>query len=543
MKFRMMKRHVLAVVSLTAVCAWGYPTAKELEVSQPMVHELMAPAIREGKFAEAAASAIGFSKEAETEAAKLLFLRGAVELYARAGDDAKAAETFTALLGTVKEVPFAEQEQILLSAGRALSKSGHTERILALYREVRMRGWMDRELKTAQDALAKSPRSAAARLRAGNAYAVLGDWAKALEYLGGADGEIAPLAREDAGGEAAAEKLADGWWKAGDDAPSAEVKAAYRARAAAYYRKALTVGSLAGLRKTLAERRVEEAGKTGSPIEAGFGAIAYQALYCVVDLSKGPKANSYPVAYLTSEPEGWTQEKGWPDEYKTKKLVLRRVPAGAYNHNEKEVTLTKPFYIGIFEVTQKQYQLVMGGNPSHFPGEKRPVEQVSYDTIRGKSSGAQWPSSSAVDAVSFLGRLRIRTGLEFDLPTDAQWEYACRADTTTAFCCGDHANGAYMWYASNSSDQTHDVGLKKPNAWGLYDMHGNVCEWCLDWNGKFEYGTNPKGPSSGAKRRVRRGGSWKNNPRLSTSSIRDHCYPSNGHNTIGFRLVRNLSAQ
>ena len=114
----------MAIIAVTAVCAWGYPTAKELEAAQPLLNELMAPAMRGGKPAEAAASAVEFAKDAETEAAKYLLLRGAVDLYARAGDDAKASETFTALLGAVKDDPFTEQERILLSAGRALSKSG-----------------------------------------------------------------------------------------------------------------------------------------------------------------------------------------------------------------------------------------------------------------------------------------------------------------------------------------------------------------------------------------------------------------------------------
>ena len=267
-------------------------------------------------------------------------------------------------------------------------------------------------------------------------------------------------------------------------------------------------------------------------------------LYCVVDLSGGPSATSYPVTYSSSNPMLYFTG----NNYKMEWLVLRKIPAGSFimgsdQRNESHrVTLTKPFYIGVFEVTQKQWELVMGSNPSYYKGEMRPVECV-YNTIRGSSGGAEWPSSSAVDSDSFLGRLRARTGLEFDLPTEAQWEYACRAGTTTVYSYGDSADESYMWYKqSGSSYTTHDVGTTwgSGNKWGLRDMHGNVWEWCLDWYGTLAYGTDPKGSSSGSGR-VLRGGSWSSSADYCTSSSRINNGPSFGSSYFGFRLARTLS--
>ena len=234
-------------------------------------------------------------------------------------------------------------------------------------------------------------------------------------------------------------------------------------------------------------------------------------VYFVIDLSGGPDAAAYPVSYLWS-----IQSDDWLDEYKTTKLVLRRIPAGSFvmgsdqTNKSRRVTLTKPFYMGVFEVTQRQWELVMGSWPGSSPsssygrGDAYPAYYVSYNDIRGSSSGARWPAPSAVDASSFLGRLRAKRGLEFDLPTEAQWEYACRAGTTTAYYWGDAMDGSYAWYYGNSGSKTHPVGTKLPNAWGLYDMSGNVWEWCRDCYGTLAYGTDPKGSASGSSR-VERG--------------------------------------
>ena len=273
-------------------------------------------------------------------------------------------------------------------------------------------------------------------------------------------------------------------------------------------------------------------------------------LYCVIDLSGGSSADAYPVKYMSAPPSGGFNST----EYKTSQLVLKRVDAGSFVMGEdpsdesQRVTLTQAFYMGLYEVSQRQWELVTGSNPcSSTPygeGDAYPVHWVSYDDIRGTSVGAEWPASNAVDSSSFLGKMRTRTGLGLDLPTEAQWEYTCRADTTTTYSYGDSADGTYMWYSTNSSGASHEVGTKLPNPWGFYNMHGNVWEWCLDWYGSFAYGANPKGVSSGSDR-VLRGGCWNYDASDCTSSdqSRRSSLSSNRHGNGGFRLSRTLPAE
>ena len=273
-----------------------------------------------------------------------------------------------------------------------------------------------------------------------------------------------------------------------------------------------------------------------NPTNVTFVVMYCDEVYLIVDLSAGEKASFYPVSYLGSVPSG-----GWTDKYKTTKLVLRRIPAGSFMmQNMSKVTLTAPFYIGVYEVTHKQYELVMGQRSSLGKGDMRPADP-SYDMIRGSSLGALWPASSDVDATSFMGKLRNRTGLHFDLPTEAQWEYACRAGTSTTYYWGDSIDDRYVWFAGNAG-QTQVVGTKLPNDWGLYDMSGNVWEWCLDWGSKLEYGIDPKGGTGEIYgwRRLLRGGAYSANRDYCTSFLRFVDNPSYQYDDGGIRLVRNL---
>jgi formylglycine-generating enzyme required for sulfatase activity len=189
---------------------------------------------------------------------------------------------------------------------------------------------------------------------------------------------------------------------------------------------------------------------------------------------------------------------------------------------QHQVRITRGFYIGAHEVTQEQYAKVMGKNPSKRLGARNPVERVSWD-----------------DAVEFCARLS-KEGCTYRLPTEAEWEYACRSGSTAAYCSGDDPRELekYAWYESNSGEQTHEVGVKQPNAWGLYDVHGNVWEWCQDWYGDYARGPieDPVGPTSGTYRVVR-GGSWFDYPVPLRCASRGRDSPSNRPDDHGFRVV------
>ena len=204
---------------------------------------------------------------------------------------------------------------------------------------------------------------------------------------------------------------------------------------------------------------------------------------------------------------------------------------GATSEQGSEISDEKPvhsvtlsgYYIGKTEVTQALWQAVMGSNPSYFEGDDLPVEQVSWD-----------------DCQEFIRKLNSLTGQNFRLPTEAEWEFACRGGNNSRGYkySGSNYIDNVAWYNGNSGDKTHPVATKSPNELGIYDMSGNVWEWCADWYGDYSSGrqTNPKGPYSGSGR-VSRGGCWGGGARGCRSSFRNGDFPAGRIGDLGLRLA------
>ncbi|MFH1137461.1 MAG: SUMF1/EgtB/PvdO family nonheme iron enzyme, partial [Pseudomonadota bacterium] len=197
------------------------------------------------------------------------------------------------------------------------------------------------------------------------------------------------------------------------------------------------------------------------------------------------------------------------------------------NERLHSVTISRDFYLQTTEVAQGQWRAVMVDNPSEFKdcGDDCPVGQVSWE-----------------DAQAFVARLNAQEGTDkYRLPTEAEWEYGARAGSGAAYCFGDDVSRLtdYAWYGNNSGEKTHAVGGKEPNAWGLYDMHGNFWEWCQDWYDDYpsDFGVGPAGPSFGSSR-VLRGGSWVDSPGFCRSAVRSGDDPGNRFDVLGFRLAR-----
>ena len=224
-------------------------------------------------------------------------------------------------------------------------------------------------------------------------------------------------------------------------------------------------------------------------------------------------------------------------------MEFKLIPAGTFimgdarvdkDWTPHEVILTTSFKMGVHEVTQAQYEQVMGVNPSEFKGANKPGEMVSWE-----------------EAVEFCRRLselpaEKAAGNVYRLPTEAEWECASRAGTNTKYSFGDDASDLeqYAWYYDNSDRKTHSVGGKKPNAWGLCDMHGNVLEWCQDWMGAYPSGnvTDPTGPVEGSSP-VIRGGSWTDPAETCRSAIRFWSVPSDRYRDLGFRVCLSPSGK
>ncbi|MGO8747823.1 MAG: formylglycine-generating enzyme family protein [Thermoguttaceae bacterium] len=233
------------------------------------------------------------------------------------------------------------------------------------------------------------------------------------------------------------------------------------------------------------------------------------------------------------------------------KMELVLIPAGefmmgspdsddgafAWEQPQHRVRITKPFYLGKYPVTQGQYERVMGKNPSWFCKSGAGKDKI------GETETSQFPVEQVLweEAMGFCKRLSEKEKKKYRLPTEAQWEYACRAGSTTRYCFGDDETqlGDYAWFGGTAGLQTHPVGQKKRNAWGLYDIHGNVWEWCQDWYERYQANSptdDPTGPTTSSYR-VFRGGSWFDDARYCRSACRKSDMPEARRRDLGFRVV------
>ena len=521
------KTWLAAVGCACTLAASGMPTQAELEKAQGLVTELMRSDVanfneRKMSAADVATAALKYAGEAQSEAARFLLLKGAFFYRVRAEDYDGAMDVISKIRHDINDVPDTTLVKILSGAVRRIPRKSAGK----LY-DLRNRIRYVQEAKDLTAKIKANPSDKSLRTALGERYALLGEWDKAILEFAAGEGHVAKAAALEQSADAKPCDVADAWWEVAG-AEDSDISLAYRVHAVRFYRTALADGALSDLKKIIAANRIEEVKAEGLLDELpGAG-----ALYCVIDLSAGPNARKYPVSYLDAEPKG-----GWTDEYKAIKLVLRRIEPGKFMMGGKyEVTLTKPFYCGVFEVTQKQYELVKGANSPSTKDDMRSVRYVSWNAIRGDSATYNWPSSVNVDPSTFMGKIRARTGLNFDLPTEAQWEYACWAGTTNDVNIAKHKPDGIRGYPMV-------VGSYRPNAWGLYDMHENVWEWCLDWSDREDQVllmssgvTDPVGPSSGGWRVVR-GGCWDNRVGDCPSFSRIHTVPWYVHSCIGFRLV------
>jgi formylglycine-generating enzyme required for sulfatase activity len=269
-------------------------------------------------------------------------------------------------------------------------------------------------------------------------------------------------------------------------------------------------------------------GKVESTLNDSFGKMD------VVDFGEGVKlemvlvpAGKFKMGFTMKE---LVELKIEIQEYLNKKFFKKEIGKEELDEVDKvmnkqgkqhEVMLTKPFYMGKYEVTQEQWQAVMGNNPSATKGGKLPVTNVSWD-----------------DCQDFIKKLNSKTDGGYRLPTDSEWEYACRAGTTTAYSFGDKMTPKDANYDDSKIGKPVAVGNYKPNVFGFYDMHGNVSEWCEDWHGEYPFAvTDPKGPATGEDR-VLRGGSFIYSVSITRSSLRNGIPPSYQFKDTGFRLAR-----
>ena len=524
--------------------ASSVPSSSEIAALMPKIKELTQDdftALKSKKKtnAETADALLSYISDGDEPAAKFIIRQMAFRQYVLGSAFDKADKLYTSA-----------RSEYGVEYALALAAPSRQKMFKAAARELKDRIIADdkssKGISAIKSKLAKTPGDAKLHEQLGMEYVACGDWESALRAFRSGNGDIAKIAAwelsDEKGGDYNAAKVAGFWWTLAEGEKNRQAADIVKLHAADWYKKAVALNLLTGLDAKIANRRIEEV--ESSEAQTLVKERTEKGLYMIVDLTKvGKRA----VSYLDETPKG-----GWSDDYRTKKMAFRRIDPGSFEYMPgKSFKITKPFYIGVFEVTQKQYEMTMKTNPSEFKGDMRPVGNVRYIDIRGKNKGFGWPKDSKVDDDSYLGKLRKRIGLEFDLPTEVQWEYSCRAGTK-----GDYnIDGIEMTKLGKCkengglNDHHVKVGSFLPNAWGLYDMHGNVWEFCLDrgkdffgwvwfdWNSEpKETDTDPRGPATGASR-ILRGGDAASTPPLCRSSSRCRVDSGIAGGLAGFRLV------
>ena len=485
----MMKKHLATLAAaLLAGTTLAFPTQLEIRKVAPVVESLIEGDLRAADSgasprAKVAEKIHGLVGDADTDAARWLLLRHAFVQYAKAPDHGRAAEVMAEILEAFPDIAPGTALALIDRNVRNLRR-GESDELIALRDTLQMR--------KACAAVTANPK--ASQTRKAEALCLTGQWRKGLAAFARIKSDAGAFAERELKSEKPSMEAADFWW---DYESPLDTCGGFRAHAVEIYERVLDEGGVGGLRRKLAETRIAEH-QTRATLSSGTNVSASRrqgGLYMVIDLS----GRRYRVSYLDAAPSKWR------DEYKTRKIVLRRIDATSGS-----------YYTGVFEVTEAQWDRVMGGSSMSM----RPKVFVSYNAVRGDSNVYDWPNTDKVDTNRFIGRLRERTGLEtLDLPTEAEWEFAARAGVTTRWLCGDSTDGLgdYAWYSENSGDQTHEVGTLKPNAWGIYDVHGNVWEWCLN--------------------RVLRGWAYCGGASGCAFATRNNDKPSNGWASYGVRLA------
>ncbi len=490
-------------------------------------------------------------------------------------DDRKALAD--AALGLVKQAIDAES----LDAGEEAMKTANglagkvhdrdlTQRVRAAQKQLAELGRAAADVEAARETLKQKPDDPDANLALGKYLCfVRSEWPEGLKHLAaGSDEPLKALAEQElkptTPSPEESAKLGDAWWNLSRSA-AGRIKEGMMLRAGTWYEQA-AAGLPDGLVRITVVKRLAEIEKLGReipespagppPAVAPFDAKKARSLQArwakrlkvpvVTTNSIGMKLVLIPPGeFMMGSPKQIIAEElrtpGIEDWYKD--LLRGEGP-------QHRVRITRPFYLGMHQVTQAEYQRVMGRNPSEFTANGRWKDRVAgQDTKRFPVEQISWD-----DAAEFCRRLsgmpeETAAGRSYRLPSEAQWEYACRAGSTGRFGFSPGGNtipkeyeekalSEYGWSGNNSGGQTHAVGQKRPSAWGLYDMHGNVWEWCQDWYDKDYYAKSPAddptGPPGGS-RRVNRGGSWDGPAGDCRSAVRSDRGPGYRYSYPGFR--------